>query len=134
MHPRSIALARKHCQQPSWIYVDTTPFYALVYMGHSSSSTPSPPPPQVRLAGSALGLALSLHHTPATRVEGGLGRGLATLLTTLAIGQASAALHRAVPRADLSHFYLMEFLLNSFTVMALVRSAQLLTRGRAKEP
>jgi len=113
----SITLARKHCQDPSWIYVDTTPFYALV-----------------RLGGSALGLALSLHHTPATLVEGGRGRRLATLLTTLAIGQASAALHRALPRTDLSTFYLAEFLLNSFTVVALVRAAQLLSRGRAKDP
>ena len=27
---RSIQLARKHCDNPSWIYIDTTPFYAMV--------------------------------------------------------------------------------------------------------
>ena len=27
---RSIQLARKNCDNPSWIYIDTTPFYAMV--------------------------------------------------------------------------------------------------------
>ena len=34
---RSIQLARKHCKDPSWIYIDTTPFYAMVRFSGSWS-------------------------------------------------------------------------------------------------
>ena len=26
----SIQLAQKHCQNPDWIYIDTTPFYGMM--------------------------------------------------------------------------------------------------------
>jgi len=109
----SIRLAQKHCKDPSWIYIDTTPFYAMV-----------------RFSGSALGLALSLPPflpllPPSTP------RRLAILGVTLGLGQLSSALHRIIPRSDLNHFYLLEFLLNSFSVMTTVRAVQLL-RGRKR--
>ena len=34
---RSIRLAQKHCKDPSWIYIDTTPFYAMVRFSGGSS-------------------------------------------------------------------------------------------------
>ena len=36
---RSIRLAQKHCKDPSWIYIDTTPFYAMVRFSGGSQST-----------------------------------------------------------------------------------------------
>jgi hypothetical protein len=93
--------------------VDTTPFYAMV-----------------RFSGSGLGLALSCHAAHPVEEEPTAGRRAAVLVTGLALGQIAGALHKAVPRDDLSRFYLLEFLLNAFFVMATVRAAQVLLRSR----
>jgi len=109
----SIQLARKHCDNPSWIYIDTTPFYAMV-----------------RFSGTALGLALSLPPFHPL-LPPSASRRFAILVVTLGLGQLSSVIHRMIPRSDLNHFYLLEFLLNSFTVMATIRAVQLL-RGRKR--
>lgn len=109
----SIQLAKKHCERPEWIYVDTTPFYAMV-----------------RFSGSALGLSLCLP-CPHPLSSPSLPRTASALAVSLGLAQLAAALHKVTPRSDLSQFYLLEFLLNAFTVLATVRSVQTLLRAPA---
>lgn len=108
----SILLAKKHCQSPDWIYVDTTPFYAMV-----------------RFSGSALGLALSCDLPPPGHAAPLPRQSLAALLATVSLGQLCRTLHAWIPRDHLSQFYILEFFLNFFSVTSILRTTQILLRA-----
>eukprot|EP00095_Tigriopus_kingsejongensis_P011441 maker-scaffold222_size251774-snap-gene-1.20 protein:Tk11441 transcript:maker-scaffold222_size251774-snap-gene-1.20-mRNA-1 annotation:"hypothetical protein DAPPUDRAFT_316364" len=98
----SIAKAMKWCQNKDWIYIDTTPFYALV-----------------RYSGAAFGLGLVL---PAAKVQGELAKtetGFHTVLDQglriavgVAFGMLAILAHRQMPRNNLNQFYALEFGVN----------------------
>ena len=105
----SINLAKKNCENPQWIYIDTTPFYALM-----------------RFSGAAVGLSLSgylsmeIFSTPST-----LTRAF-TLFVGLILGQLSNIIHKNLPRENLNQFYLCEFLLNAFFIIVVIKVFQLM--------
>ena len=51
---------------------------------------------------------------------------LSTLLTGLGLGQLAHLVHGNIPREPLHQFYLLEFLLNAFYIVVLVKTSQLL--------
>jgi len=105
----SIALAKKNCEKPEWIYVDTTPFYAMM-----------------RFSGSAVGLSLSgflsmeVFSTPKVYTTG------FAMILGLGLGQLSNMIHRNIPRGNLDQFYLCEFLLNAFFVITVIKMFQMI--------
>ena len=91
--------------QKEWIYIDTTPLYAMV-----------------RYSGAALGLALSktshLHGESRSWTMK-----LVSAITGLLIGQAANIAHQIYLKPlqnDLTTFYACEYLLNFFTVSSLI--------------
>ena len=105
----SIALAKKNCLKPEWIYVDTTPFYAMM-----------------RFSGSAVGLSLSgflsmeVFSSPKMATKG------SAMMIGLGLGQLSNFIHKNLPRENLDYFYLFEFLLNAFYVITVIKMFQML--------
>ena len=51
---------------------------------------------------------------------------LTTLVTGLGLGQLAHLVHKNIPREPLDQFYLLEFLLNAFYIVVLVKTSQLL--------
>lgn len=101
----SIAKALKWCKHQEWIYIDTTPFYALV-----------------RYSGAAFGLGCIL---PKAKVQRELNQselycwsdqGLRIALG-IVWGMVSTLMHMMMPRKDLNIFYALEFLLNAFSIV-----------------
>lgn len=101
----SIAKALKWCKHQEWIYIDTTPFYALV-----------------RYSGAAFGLGCIL---PKAKVQRELNQselycwsdqGLRIALG-IVWGMVSSLMHMMMPRKDLNIFYALEFLLNAFSIV-----------------
>jgi len=99
----SLQLAHRHCQKKEWIYVDTTPLYAMV-----------------RYSGSALGLAListNFENRPRSFPKIALA-----LLCFISIGLASHWIHQnLISKDDMILFYLYEYFLNAFTVFFLLQ-------------
>ena len=105
----SLKLAKKHCQSSDWIYIDTTPFYAMM-----------------RFSGAALGLSLSGFLTMDVFTSPSSSTKMATLLVGLGLGQVANLVHKNIPREPLNNFYVMEFLLNMVYVIIVVKCYQLL--------
>jgi len=94
----SIALATKWCLKSSWIYLDTTPFYAMVRYTASAAA----------LAVAAQPRFLSANST------------MLRILTGLACGFFCSKLHKVIPRSNLFVFYGAEFVLNSCNVLLII--------------
>eukprot|EP00090_Calanus_glacialis_P002478 TRINITY_DN11863_c0_g1_i2.p1 TRINITY_DN11863_c0_g1~~TRINITY_DN11863_c0_g1_i2.p1 ORF type:complete len:269 (+),score=50.18 TRINITY_DN11863_c0_g1_i2:602-1408(+) len=105
----SIALAKKNCLKPEWIYVDTTPFYAMM-----------------RFSGSAVGLSLSGFLTMEVFSSPKIYTKASAMIIGLGLGQLSNFIHKNLPRENLDHFYLCEFLLNAFYVITVIKMFQML--------
>jgi len=105
----SIQLAQKHCQNPDWIYIDTTPFYGMM-----------------RFTGSALGLSISgfltmdVFTTPSTLTK------MTAMVMGLGLGQIAHFVHMNIPREPLYTFYFFEIILNTVYVILVVKCYQLL--------
>merc|ERR1712083_1184960 len=104
----SIALAKKHCLKPEWIYIDTTPFYAIM-----------------RFSGSAVGLSLSGFLSMEVFSSPKMVTKFSAMLIGLCLGQLSNLIHKNLPRDNLDRFYLCEFLLNAFFVITVIKTFQL---------
>merc|ERR1711936_809315 len=105
----SISLAKKHCLKSEWIYVDTTPFYAMM-----------------RFSGSAVGLSLSGYLTMEVFSSPKLATKVFAMMLGLGLGQLSNLIHQNIPRDNLDYFYLMEFLLNAFFVIIVIKMFQIM--------
>ena len=51
---------------------------------------------------------------------------LTTLATGLGLGQLAHLVHKNIPREPLHQFYMLEFLLNAFYIIVLLKTCQLL--------
>ena len=105
----SLALAQKHCQNKDWIYIDTTPLYALA-----------------RFTGSALGLSLSGYLSMDVFNTPSLPTKMSAMMSGVILGQIFHAVHANIPRDPMSQFYVCELILNAAFVITIVKTYQVL--------
>jgi glucose-6-phosphatase len=103
----SVARARRYCAHASWVYVDTTPFYALV-----------------RYSGAGLGLACVYKHYWQQQgrrlsASGRVGQ-LIQLVVGLLLGALTGRVHARIPHTNPVVFYSLELALNAFNVIAII--------------
>ena len=105
----SVVKAQRYCAHAAWVYVDTTPFYALV-----------------RYGGAAMGLAgvyqLYRRQQQRRQVNGAGGRmsQLIQLTVGLMLGELSVRARAYIPRDSPVVFYSLQLALNALNVMAIV--------------
>jgi len=94
----SVALARKWCRESTWIYLDTTPFYAMT-----------------RYSGSALGLAAAGNLKFLNYEQRGL-----SLVSGLCSGMFTNTVHKIIPRHNIQVFYFLECIINFSNVILVI--------------
>ena len=108
----SVRLATRYCANAAWVYVDTTPFYALV-----------------RYGGASLGLAAVYHHhrrqqqqeqQPAVQpYQRRLGQ-LIQLTLGLLLGELGVRARAQISRDSLLLFYALQLALSALSVISIV--------------
>jgi hypothetical protein len=108
----SVRLAKRYCANAAWVYVDTTPFYALV-----------------RYGGASLGLAAVYHHhrrqqqeeqQPAVQpYQRRLGQ-LIQLTLGLLLGELGVRARAQISRDSLLLFYALQLALSALSVISIV--------------